>query len=70
MACLYRKLEIVKYLLTEKEQVDIAACCHRDEKGRGMNGLHLAVKHYAVGIAKELVKAGCPLDAVDAQVSE
>ena len=72
MACLYHKLEIVKHLLTEqKEQVDIRACCDRDEKGKGMNGLHLAVKHYDdVDIVEELMKAGCPLDAVDTEVSE
>ena len=49
--------------------MDIAACCHCDNNGRGMNGLHLVAENYAADVAKVLIEAGCPLDAVDKEVS-
>ena len=68
MACKYHKLEIVEYL-TEQKLVDIATCCHHDDRGRGMNGLHLVAENYDAGVAKVLIEAGCPLDTVDKEVS-
>ena len=68
VACKYHKLEIVQYL-TEHKLVDVTACCHRDDRGRGMNGLHLVAENYAPKVAKVLIDAGCPLDAVDKEVS-
>ena len=55
--------------MLEQKLVDIAACCHCDNNGRGMNGLHLVAENYAADVAKVLIEARCPLDAVDKEVS-
>ena len=39
------------------------------QRGRGSNGLHLAAETYAAEVAKVLIKAGCPLDQLDKEVS-
>lgn len=56
--------------MTEEDLVDVRACCHEDDKGRGSNGLHLAAETYAPDVAKVLIQAGCPLDQLDREVSE
>lgn len=49
--------------------VDFTACCHRDGGRGGSSALHLAAVHDAVGMAEQLIRAGCPLDGRDAGVS-
>lgn len=51
--------------------VDVAACCHRNRQGEDVNqnGLHLAAFHNDVSVAKQLIKAGCPLEEKDMDVS-
>ena len=64
---------MVQYLtdkdMLEQKLVDVTACCHCDDRGRGMNGLHLVAENYAPKVARVLIEAGCPLDAVDKEVS-
>lgn len=49
--------------------MDFGACCHRDGD-RGTSALHVAAVHDAVGVAEQLVAAGCPLDGLDAGVRD
>ena len=72
MACQYSKLEIVEYLTEEEPLVDVKVCCHtnkQDGEAVRQNGLHMAAIHNDVDVAKQLIKAGCPLDVQDLNVS-
>ena len=60
---------MIKYLTQELTGVDVGACCHSDDAGRGTSGLHLAAIHNSAEMAELLMDANCPLDLVDTLVS-
>ena len=60
---------MVKYLTQVLTGVDVGACCHSDDDGRGVSGLHLAAIHNSAEVAGLLMDANCPLDLVDTSVS-
>lgn len=69
VACKYHHKELVECLVeTTQNLVDVTVCCH-EEGERGISGLHLAADTDAVEVAKLLIKAGCPLEQKDRDVS-
>ena len=69
VACEYKRLEMVEYLMN-LPGVDVGACCHSNKEGKGATGLHLAAYQDAEGVAELLITANhCHFDAVDKYVS-
>lgn len=58
-------VEHLSDMLTQQFLKDIMALC----VARKTTALHVAAAHNAVGIAEQLIGAGCPLNAADVNVS-
>ena len=67
VACEYKKVEIVEFLL-QVEGVDCKACAVKSDREGGKTGLHIAAIHDSVKLARILIREGCPPAALDEQV--